>query len=104
MHGFFIFMMADNNTAIENFLTNSLADRFTNAIALNLRKSAGGKLIIDVFIKKYFSKNRRVLPSILGFFIDKHFILLDSSPKKMTKQREANRKSKFKYGPNRLKN
>ena len=104
MHGFFIFMMADNNTAIENFLTNSLADRFTNTNVFNLRKSAGGKLIIDVFIKNYFSKNRRVVPSILGFFIDKHFILLDSSPKKMTKQREANRKSKFKYGPNRLKN
>ena len=89
MHGFFIYMMADNNTGVENFLSSSLAERFIKTIVLNLRDSAGGKLTIDVFIKHYFSKNRRILTSILGSFVDKHFLPWDSSSTMVTKNREA---------------
>ena len=92
MHGFFIYLMADNNTGVENFLAGSLTERFIKTIVLNLRESTGGKLRIDVFIKHYFSNKRRISTSILGSFLDKRFISLESSSRKMSKYREANRK------------
>ena len=92
MHGFFIYLMADNNTGVENFLAGSLTERFIKTIVLNLRESVGGKLMIDVFIKHYYTKNRRILISILGSFVEKRFLLWDSSSRKMIRYREAHRK------------
>ena len=97
MHGFFIYLMADNNNGVENFLTSSMAERFTKTILLNIRESAARKLIIDVFFKHYFSKNRRISTSILGSFVDKRFLPFNSSSSKITKYREAYRK--LEYGP-----
>ena len=77
--GFFIFLMKEKKINVEDFLSSSINERFIKTIVLNIRENIGGKLMIDVYAKHYFSKNRRVVTFILGSFIEKRFLLLKTT-------------------------
>ena len=81
-NGFFIFLMNENKTNVEKFLASPSSERFIKTIVLNLKENFEGKLMIDVYAKHYFSKNRRILTFILGSFVKKRFLGLDTTSKK----------------------
>ena len=77
--------MEENKTNVENFFASSITDRFRKEIVLNLRQDSGGILLIDVYVKKYFSKNKRTSSFILGTFVKKQFHLLNISQRNKNK-------------------
>ena len=81
--GNFIYIMADEKTNVENFLSSQLGERYLNTVVLNIREGVNRRSIIDVYAKRYFSNNQRVEPYILGSFIDNRFIILDTLSRNM---------------------
>ena len=74
--------MNDSAINVENFLTSKLIERMVNTIVMNFNEVGKGIIVINVRMNRYFAKKRRVEPFILGSFIDKKFIVLDSASRK----------------------
>ena len=77
--GFFIFLMKEKKINVENFLSSSINERFIKTIVLNIRENVEGKLMIDVHAKRYFSKDRRVVTFMIGSFVEKHFLVFNTT-------------------------